>query len=158
MKSWIVKKKCCYWHIQWYRFLSVKLIISRIRKSIKLSNTLHTDRKILNTENIIFYQDTIEISRSRKSKDRQYNEKQKKTNNDLHNITRETKDRAKRIPLKPAVNSGAPEGKTVPAPHVAPVILFLLQINSSKKQNSNQVVQYTVYWQKKFFHTENVIF
>ena len=110
-----------------------------------MSNTLHTDRKILNTENIIFYQDTIEISRSRKSKDRQYNEKQKKTNNDLHSITRETKDRAKRIPLKPAVNSGAPEGKAVPAPHVAPVILFLLQINSSKKQNSNQVVQYTVY-------------
>jgi hypothetical protein len=68
----------------------------------------------------------------------------KRTSNDLQNITHKIKDRVTRIPLKPAVNSGAPEGQAVPASHVTPVILFLLQINSSKKQNSNQVVQYTV--------------
>ena len=34
--------------------------------------------KIINTEDGIFYQDTKGISRSRKSKDRQYNDKQKR--------------------------------------------------------------------------------
>ena len=32
------------------------------------------------------------------------------------------------IPTKPGVNSDAPEGLAVPAPHVAPVVLLLLQI------------------------------
>jgi hypothetical protein len=53
------------------------------------------------------------------------------------------------------VNSGAPEGIAVP---VAPVLLPFSQINSSKKQNINQVVQYTVLTKKKIFNTENVIF
>jgi len=33
----------------------------------------------------------------------------KRTNNDLQNITKKTKDPARRTPLKPGVNSGAPE-------------------------------------------------
>jgi hypothetical protein len=40
----------------------------------------------------------------------------KRTNNDLHSITQINKDRATQIPLKPGVNSGAPEGLIVPAP------------------------------------------
>ena len=35
--------------------------------------------------------------------------KDKRTNNDLPNITYETKDRVTRTPLKIGVNSGAPE-------------------------------------------------
>ena len=40
----------------------------------------------------------------------------KRTNNDLQKITHKTKDRATRIPQKPELNSGAPEGLAVPAP------------------------------------------
>jgi hypothetical protein len=47
----------------------------------------------------------------------------KKTNNDPQNITHKTKDRGTRTPLKSRVNSGASEGKAVPAPQVAPVVL-----------------------------------
>ena len=36
--------------------------------------------------------------------------KDKRTNNDLQNITQKTKDRTTRTPLKHGVNSGAPEG------------------------------------------------
>ena len=36
--------------------------------------------------------------------------KRKSTNNDLQNIAQKTKDRITRTPLKPGVNSGAPEG------------------------------------------------
>jgi hypothetical protein len=35
-----------------------------------------------------------------------------------------TKDRVTRIPLKTGVNSGAPEGYSVPAPLVTPVVLI----------------------------------
>jgi hypothetical protein len=35
-----------------------------------------------------------------------------------------TKDRVTRAPLKPGVNWGAPEGKAVPVPLVAPVVLI----------------------------------
>ena len=38
--------------------------------------------------------------------------KKKRTNNDLHNNTEQTKDRATRTPLKKGVKSGAPEGYT----------------------------------------------
>ena len=48
-------------------------------------------------------------------------------NNDQQNTTKKTKDRATRIPLKPGVNTGAPQGSAVPVPHVAPVVLVLLQ-------------------------------
>ena len=48
--------------------------------------------------------------------------KRKTTNNDLQNITQKTKDQA--TPLKTGVNSGAPEGSEVPAPHVTPVVLL----------------------------------
>jgi hypothetical protein len=37
-------------------------------------------------------------------------QKDKGTNSDLQNITQKTKDRATRTPLRPGVNSGAPEG------------------------------------------------
>jgi hypothetical protein len=37
-------------------------------------------------------------------------QKDKRTNSDLQNITQKTKDRATRTPLRPGVNSGAPEG------------------------------------------------
>jgi len=46
-------------------------------------------------------------------KNRQHNDKKKKdkrTNNDLQNITHKTKDRVTRIPLRTGINSGAPEG------------------------------------------------
>ena len=50
------------------------------------------------------FEDTKRVIRSHKSKDRQYNgqmKKYKRTNNDLQNITKKTKDRATRTPLKP---------------------------------------------------------
>jgi hypothetical protein len=40
----------------------------------------------------------------------------------------ETEDQVTETPLKPRVNSGAPEGYAVPAPLVAHVVLILLQI------------------------------
>ena len=53
-------------------------------------------------------EDTKEVIRSRQLKDRQHNGKEeKKTNNDLLNITQKTNDRA--TPLKLGVNSGVPE-------------------------------------------------
>ena len=51
-------------------------------------------------------------------KKRQHNGKKKKykrTHNDLQNIHIKTKDRITRTPLKPWVNSGAPEGKAIPS-------------------------------------------
>ena len=53
------------------------------------------------------------IRSSKLKKDRQHNgqkKKYKRTNNDIQNITNKTKDRVTRTPLKPGVNSGAPEG------------------------------------------------
>ena len=50
--------------------------------------------------------------------------KDKRTNNDLQNITHKTKDRVTRTPLKQGMDSGAPEGSAVPAPLVAPVVLL----------------------------------
>ena len=49
-------------------------------------------------------EDTKGLTRSSKSKDRQHNgqkNKDKRTNNDLWNITQKTKDRATQTPLKP---------------------------------------------------------
>jgi hypothetical protein len=43
------------------------------------------------------------------------------------NVTRKIKDRATRTHLKTGVNSGAPEMLAVSAPHVASVVLLLLQ-------------------------------
>jgi hypothetical protein len=66
------------------------------------------------------FEDTKEVIRFRKSKkNRQHNDQkktEKRTNNDLQNITQKTKDRVTRTPLKPGVNSGA----TL----VAPVVLI----------------------------------
>jgi hypothetical protein len=55
------------------------------------------------------------------------NEKGQITNNDLQNTTQKTKDQATRILLKPGMNSDAPEEFSVPPPHMAPVVLLLLQ-------------------------------
>ena len=61
----------------------------------------------------------------RKSKkDRQHNGQ---INKDKQRSTKHThinKDRVTRTPLKPGVNSGAPEELTVPAPLVTPVVLI----------------------------------
>ena len=61
-------------------------------------------------------------------KDRQYNgqkKNDKRTNNDLQNITQKTKNR-----ITPAVNSCAPPGGlAVPALHVAPVVLLFNYFN-----------------------------
>ena len=54
--------------------------------------------------------------------------KRKRTNNDLQNIAQNTKDWWTRIPQKEGVNSGAPEGYTVPVPIGASVALRLLQM------------------------------
>jgi len=48
--------------------------------------------------------------------------KDKRTNNDLPNITQKTKDLATRTPLKPGDELSAPEGLTVAALHVKPVV------------------------------------
>jgi len=55
--------------------------------------------------------------------------KEKRTNNDLQNITQKTQNQATLIPLKPGVNSCAPEGLAVPAPHATPVVLLLNDTN-----------------------------
>ena len=71
------------------------------------------------------FEDTKGLTRSYKLKDRQYNgqkKNDKRTNNDLQNITQNTKNRT-----TPAVNSCVPPGGlAVPALHVAPVVLLLL--------------------------------
>ena len=58
------------------------------------------------------FEDTKRVIRSRKSRKTNGQKKkgQKDTCNNLQNTTQKTKDRATRIPLKPGVNSGAPEG------------------------------------------------
>jgi hypothetical protein len=50
--------------------------------------------------------------------------KGKRTNNDLQNTIQKTKDRATRTPLKTGVSSGAPVGRAVPVPLVAPIALL----------------------------------
>ena len=49
-----------------------------------------------------------------------HNKKDKRKNNDLQNITKKTKHRARRTLLKNGVKSNIPEGKAVPDPHVVP--------------------------------------
>jgi hypothetical protein len=61
----------------------------------------------------------------RKSKkDRQHNGQIKKDKQRSTKHTHINKDRVTRTPLKPGVNSGAPEELTVPAPLVTPVVLI----------------------------------
>ena len=48
---------------------------------------------------------------------------------DLQNTTHKPNHRAIRTPLKPRVNSGAPEGLAVSAPLVTPVVLLLNDTN-----------------------------
>ena len=63
-------------------------------------------------------QDIKGVIRIRESKkDRQHNAQKKgdkRTNNDIRDITQKTKDRVTQTPLKTVVNSGAPEGKQFP--------------------------------------------
>ena len=42
------------------------------------------------------------------------------------------KDRVTRTPLKTGVNSGAPEGKAVPAPLVTPIVLIMNEEKTGK--------------------------
>ena len=54
----------------------------------------------------------------------------KRTNNDLQNITQKAKDRATRIPLKSVLNSCAPKGLTsVSIDHRLSVTLPYLMVN-----------------------------
>ena len=58
-------------------------------------------------------------------KNRQHNGKREKIQRDKQRSTKhthKTKDGVTLIPLKPGVNSDAPEGYAVPAPLVAPVV------------------------------------
>ena len=77
--------------------------------------------------------DTKGVIRNRNSKkDRQHNgqkKKNKRTNNDLQNTTQKTKNQATWTPLKTLVNSDAPEGLALPAPHATPVVLLLSVTN-----------------------------
>jgi hypothetical protein len=74
------------------------------------------------------FEDTKRIIRINKSKNSQHNGQKKledkRTNNDLQNVTHKTKDWVTRTPQKPGVNLGAPEGYAVSAPLVAPVMLL----------------------------------
>ena len=56
------------------------------------------------------FEDTKWVIRIRKSKKDGYHKKDKRTNNDLQNITHKTKDRVTQTPLISGENSGAPEG------------------------------------------------
>ena len=51
----------------------------------------------------------------------------KKTHNGPKNTTQKMKGSATRSSLKLGVNSGAREGQVVPAPHVAHVVILVLQ-------------------------------
>ena len=53
----------------------------------------------------------------------------KRTNNDLQNVTQKTEDPATLTTLNPWVNTGAPEGLEVPAPHGKHVLLLLNDMN-----------------------------
>jgi len=79
------------------------------------------------------FEDTKGVIRSCKSKkDRKYNgqkKKDKRTNNHLLNTTQQTKDRATWTPLK------YQEWQAVPAPHMAPVVLLLLQNTTQKTKD-----------------------
>ena len=77
--------------------------------SIELFIINRTKEQILCTTNISSqgnneeFEDTKGVIRIRTSKDRQHNgqkKKEKKTNNDLQNITQKTKDRVTQTPLK----------------------------------------------------------
>ena len=68
------------------------------------------------------FEDTKWVNRIRKSKDRQHHgqkKKDKRTNNDLPNITQKTNDRVTLTSLKLGMNSGAPEELA------GPVILYI---------------------------------
>jgi len=77
-----------------------------------------TRRKPVYPENITYlpqgkFEDTKGVMRSRKEKERQHNgqkTKYKMSNNDLQNITRKTKDRETRTPLKNGGELRCPEG------------------------------------------------
>jgi len=78
------------------------------------------------------FEDTEVVIRIRKSKNRQHNgqkKKHKRTNNNLQNTTRKTKDRETRTTLKTGVNSGAPEGLALAVPLVTFVVLLLSDTN-----------------------------
>jgi hypothetical protein len=81
--------------------------------------------------------------------------KDKRSNNDLQNITQEIKDRTTRTPLItggevrcsgrtssscPGVKSGALEGLATPVPHIAPVLLLLPQTRRQVMNEERTVI------------------
>jgi hypothetical protein len=74
------------------------------------------------------FEDTIGLIRIRISKNNRQLNGQKKINkrtyNDLQDISMKTKDRVTRTPLKLGVKSGPPEGEAVPAPLVTRVVFI----------------------------------
>jgi hypothetical protein len=54
----------------------------------------------------------------------------KRTNKDPQNIIQKTEDRETRTPLTAGVNSCSSQGLSVPAPHVASVVLLLNDTNN----------------------------
>ena len=61
--------------------------------------------------------------------------KEKRINNNLQNITQKTKDRAKQTPPKTCGDLGFSRRQAVPAPRVAPVVLFsIYMIHNMKKK------------------------
>ena len=61
--------------------------------------------------------------------------KEKRINNNLQNITQKTKDRAKQTPPKTCGDLGFSRKQAVPAPRVAPVVLFYIyMIHNMKKK------------------------
>ena len=72
------------------------------------------------------FEDTKGVMRFRKSKDKQHNDQKKKKKRIYKTLHRKLKIEQHNPPppLKTGVNSGAPEGLSVPAPHATPVVLY----------------------------------
>jgi hypothetical protein len=69
------------------------------------------------------FEDIKGVIRSLTSQDRKNNGQKKKdkwTSNDLQNNTKKTKNEQYELPYKAGLNSGAPEGLSVPVPLVTP--------------------------------------
>ena len=95
--------------------------------------------KINKKHNLRKFDDIKGVIRIRKSKDRQCNgqkeKKDKRINNNLQNITQKTKDRAKQTPPKTCGDLRFSRREAVPAPRVAPVVLFsIYMIHNMKKK------------------------
>ena len=73
------------------------------------------------------FEDTKDIIKNRRTDNTMAKRKWTRGPTMIYNITQKTKDRATWSPLKPAMNAGNPIRWAAPAPHVASVVLLLLQ-------------------------------